>query len=187
MDLRDKNVIVLGGAGFIGSHIIEELIDNEVGSLTVFDNFERGSEQNLLKAKNKFDLKIVNGDISNIDALNREIKGNDVVFHLAALWLLQCYEYPRQAFDINIAGTFNVLEACVNNNVSKLVYSSSASVYGDAEFTPMTENHPMNNKTFYGATKIAGEHMCRAFNDRYGFSQSPSTPNRIKSFLCLST
>jgi UDP-glucose 4-epimerase len=90
------------------------------------------------------------------------------VIHLAALWLLQCYEYPRAAFDVNIRGTFNILEACVNHNVERLIYSSSASVYGDAVEEPMTEEHPYNNWTFYGATKIAGEHMFKAYHQRYG-------------------
>jgi UDP-glucose 4-epimerase len=96
------------------------------------------------------------------------MKGVDYVFCLAAMWLLHCKDYPRTAFDVNIAGTFNVLEACVKNNVKKLVWSSSASVYGDAVELPMTESHPYNNKNFYGATKIAGEAMATAFNDRYG-------------------
>jgi UDP-glucose 4-epimerase len=95
------------------------------------------------------------------------MKGIDYVFHLAAMWLLHCKDFPRTAFDVNIQGTFNVLEACVNNKVKKLIYSSSASVYGDAVEVPMTENHPFNNKNFYGATKIAGEAMCTAYNDRY--------------------
>ena len=96
------------------------------------------------------------------------MKDVDYVFHLAAMWLLHCKDYPRTAFDVNITGTFNVLEACVKNNVKKLISSSSASVYGDATEVPMTESHPFNNKNFYGATKIAGEAMATAFNDRYG-------------------
>ena len=98
------------------------------------------------------------------------MKGVDGVIHLAAMWLLHCKDYPRTAFEVNIAGTFNVLEACVQNGVERLVYSSSASVYGDAVEVPMTENHPFNNRNFYGATKIAGEAMCRAFHDRNGLS-----------------
>jgi UDP-glucose 4-epimerase len=84
------------------------------------------------------------------------------------MWLLHCKDFPRTAFEVNIAGTFNVLEACVRNNVKKLVWSSSASVYGDAVELPMTEAHPFNNKNFYGASKIAGEAMATSFNDRYG-------------------
>jgi UDP-glucose 4-epimerase len=112
----------------------------------------------------------IGGDICQADILDSAMKGVDYVIHLAALWLLQCYEYPRAAFDVNIRGTFNVLEACVKHDVKKLIYSSSASVYGDAVEIPMTEEHPFNNKTFYGATKIAGEQMCRAFHHRYGLN-----------------
>ena len=93
------------------------------------------------------------------------MQGIDYVISLAAMWLLHCKDYPRTAFDVNIAGTFNILEACVNNNIKKLIWSSSASVYGDALEIPMTEEHPFNNKNFYGASKIAGEAMATAFND----------------------
>jgi len=96
------------------------------------------------------------------------MKGKDYVISLAAMWLLHCKDYPRTAFEVNIAGTFNVFEACIKNNIKKLIWSSSASVYGDAVELPMTESHPFNNKNFYGATKIAGEAMATAFNDRYG-------------------
>ena len=102
------------------------------------------------------------GDILQTDMLADALHGADGVFHFAALWLLQCHEYPRAAFDVNVRGTFNVLEACVAANVERLVYSSSASVYGDAVEEPMTEDHPFNNTNFYGATKIAGEAMLRA-------------------------
>jgi UDP-glucose 4-epimerase len=96
------------------------------------------------------------------------MKDVDGVFHLAALWLLHCHDFPRSAFDVNIEGTFNVMDACVRSGVKRLVYSSSASVYGNAVSEPMTEDHPFNNKTFYGATKIAGEAMLRAYHHRYG-------------------
>jgi len=94
----------------------------------------------------------------------------DAVIHLAAMWLLHSKEYPRTAFEVNVQGTYNVLEACVNSKIERLVYSSSASVYGDAVELPMTESHPFNNRNFYGATKIAGEAMARAFYDRYGLN-----------------
>jgi UDP-glucose 4-epimerase len=108
------------------------------------------------------------GDVREVDVLNKAMEGVDYVFHLAAMWLLHCKDFPRTAFDVNITGTYNVLEACVRHNVKKLIYSSSASVYGDAVELPMTESHPFNNRNFYGATKIAGEAMCTAFHDRYG-------------------
>jgi UDP-glucose 4-epimerase len=105
-----------------------------------------------------------------MDVLRSALKGADGVFHLAALWLLQCHEYPRSAFDVNVKGTFNVLEACVEQSVERLIYSSSASVYGDAITEPMEEDHPFNNRNFYGATKIASEAMATAFHYRYGLA-----------------
>lgn len=102
------------------------------------------------------------------DILQSAFDGADGVFHFAALWLLQCHDYPRSAFDVNVRGTFNVMEACIAKGVRRLVYSSSASVYGDAVREPMDEDHPFNNKNFYGATKIAGEAMLRAFHHRFG-------------------
>jgi UDP-glucose 4-epimerase len=110
------------------------------------------------------------GDLRDEDVLDRAVSEADGVVHLAALWLLHCNLYPRSAFQVNVAGTFNVLEACVRHSVEKLVYSSSASVYGDAEEVPMTERHPFNNRNLYGATKIAGEALCRAYQHQYGLS-----------------
>jgi UDP-glucose 4-epimerase len=170
--LKDSKILVIGGAGFIGSHVVEELTKEDVKEIVVYDNFCRGTIDNLRDALRDPRVKIyeVGGDICQTDILDSAMKGVDYVIHLAALWLLQCYEYPRAAFDVNIRGTFNVLEACIQHRVKRLIYSSSASVYGDAVEIPMTENHPYNNKTFYGATKVAGEQMCRAFHHRYGLN-----------------
>jgi len=172
MDIAGSKILVIGGAGLIGSHVVEELTKEDVGSIVIYDNFCRGVKENLSTAMLDPRVTIfeVGGDITNTDILDAAMKDVDYVIHLAALWLLQCYEYPRAAFEVNIKGTFNVLEACVKNNIKKLVYSSSASVYGNAVEIPMQEAHPYNNRTFYGATKIAGEHMCRAFHERYGLN-----------------
>jgi len=170
MEIKDKRFLVIGGAGFIGSHVVNELLQHEVAEVIIFDNFTRGKITNIQKSLNDPRCSVFQdgGDIRDTDILDQAMKGVDGVFHLAAMWLLHCKEYPRTAFETNIQGTFNVLEACVNNGVSKLIYSSSASVYGDADEIPMTENHSFNNRNFYGATKIAGEAMARAFFDRYG-------------------
>lgn len=169
MDIRGKKFVVIGGAGLIGSHTVDRLIREDVGEIIVYDNFVRGSAENLANALKDSRVRIyeAGGDITQTDILNAALHGAHGVFHFAALWLLQCYEFPRAAFDVNIHGTFNVLEACVANNVQRLVYSSSASVYGDAIEEPMTEDHPFNNTNFYGATKIAGEAMLRAYVHRY--------------------
>ena len=169
VDIRGKKFVVIGGAGLIGSHAVDQLAGLDVGEIVIYDNFARGSVENLEKVIKDPRVKIneAGGDINQTDVLNQALKGADGVFHFAALWLLQCHDFPRSAFDTNIRGTFNVLEACVANNVQRLVYSSSASVYGDAVKEPMDEDHPFHNKNFYGATKIAGEAMATAFHHRY--------------------
>lgn len=172
MNLIGKRILVIGGAGFIGSHVVEELLKEDVLEVVIFDNLTRGKKTNV--ARSLLDSRCTffpdGGDVREIDILKRAMENADGVIHLAAMWLLHSKEYPRTAFDVNIQGTFNVLEACVEKDIERLVYSSSASVYGDAAFIPMTEEHPFNNRNFYGATKIAGEAMARAFYDRYGLS-----------------
>ena len=169
-DLRGARVVALGGAGLIGSHTVDALLEEDVSEVVVFDNFVRGTAENLADALRDDRVKVfdIGGDICLTDLLDSAIKGAQAVFHFAALWLIQCYDFPRAAFRVNVEGTFNVLEACVANGVQRLVYSSSASVYGDAVEEPMTEDHPFTNTTFYGATKIAGEAMARAMHHRYG-------------------
>ncbi|VAW84503.1 UDP-glucose 4-epimerase [hydrothermal vent metagenome] len=170
MELSGKKIVAIGGAGLIGSHTIDLLLKQDVGEILIYDNFVRGRVENLNEALKDPRVRIydVGGDITQTDILESALEGADGVFHFAALWLLQCHEFPRAAFDVNVAGTFNVMEACVKQGVKRLVSSSSASVYGDAVSEPMDEDHPFNNKNFYGATKIAGEAMLRAFHHRYG-------------------
>jgi len=172
MNIENSRILVIGGAGFIGSFVVSELLKEEVAEVIIYDNFARGKRSNLeeqLKDK-RCTLFPLGGDLRETDILDKAMEGIDYVICLAAMWLLHCKDFPRTAFEVNIAGTFNVLEACVKNNIKKLVYSSSASVYGDAVQVPMTEEHPFNNQNFYGATKISGEAMCRAFHDRYGLN-----------------
>jgi len=170
MEIKDSKILVIGGAGFIGSFVVTELLKYPVKEVVIYDNFARGNKQYLEEQLKDERCSIFpfGGDIRETDILDTAVKGKDYVISLAAMWLLHCKDYPRTAFNVNIAGTFNVFEACVKHNIKKLIWSSSASVYGDAVELPMTEDHPFNNKNFYGASKIAGEAMATAFNDRYG-------------------
>ncbi len=169
MELKDKKLLVIGGAGLIGSHTVDALLREPVSEIRIYDNFTRGKPENLASALLDPRVRIydLGGDILHTDLLNEAMRGMDGVFHFAALWLLHCHDFPRSAFEVNIQGTFNVVEACIKNKVQRLVYSSSASVYGDAVTEPMTENHPHNNTNFYGATKIAGEHICKSLYHRH--------------------
>jgi UDP-glucose 4-epimerase len=169
MDITGGRFLLIGGAGLIGSNTVDELLKHDVAEVRIYDNFTRGSRENLADALRDPRVNVFphGGDLLHRDVLDAAMKDIDGVFHFAALWLLHCWDYPRSAFEVNIGGTFNVLEAMLNNGVRRLVYSSSASVYGDAVEEPMTEDHPYNNTNFYGATKIAGEHMCRSLHHRY--------------------
>jgi UDP-glucose 4-epimerase len=172
MELKGKKFVVVGGAGLIGSHTVDQLLEEDVKEIVVYDNFARGSFENLNTALKDPRVTIydVGGDILSTDILESAFDGADGVFQFAALWLLQCHEYPESAFEVNVRGTFNIMQACIKQNIERLVFSSSASVYGDAITEPMAEDHPFNNKNFYGATKIAGEAMLRAYHHRYGLN-----------------
>lgn len=166
-DLRDSRVLVIGGAGFIGSHIVDQLLAEPVREIVVLDNFARGARNNLDAALEDDRVSLVEGSITDVELLDRLMEGTDYVWLLAALWLYECVHEPRSAIEVNCVGTFNVMDAAHRAGVKKVVYSSSASVYGDAAFTPMTEDHPFNNRTMYGATKIAGEQFFRAYHEQH--------------------
>ncbi len=170
MDIMDSRVLVLGGAGLVGSHLVDLLIQEPVREIVVYDNFVRGTRNNLKQALQCPRVRVIEGDVTNLAQLREAVEGIDYVFHLAASWLHQCVEDPRDCLEVNVIGTYNVVETCQQMGVKKVVYSSSASVYGDAISIPMTEEHPFNNRTLYGASKIAGEQFFRAFNEMYGLN-----------------
>ena len=167
MKLDDSRILVIGGAGFVGSHVVDQLTKEPVREIVVLDNFVRGTRHNLEPATNDKRVQIVDGSITDRELLRELMQGTDYVFHLAALWLFECVHQPRSALEVNVGGTFNVIEAAQQAGVKKVIYSSSASVYGDALFTPMTEDHPFNNRTMYGATKIAGEQFFRSSYEQH--------------------
>lgn len=171
MELVGKKVLITGGAGLVGSHIADKLINENVKEIIVLDNFTRGRKENLEWAINNGNLRIIEGDIRDKELLNKCFKDIDIVFHQAAIRITACAEKPREALEVMVNGTFNVLEAAVASGVKKIVAASSASVYGMADEFPTNEMHHLyNNRTLYGATKVANEQMFRAFNEMYGLN-----------------
>jgi UDP-glucose 4-epimerase len=167
--LGGARVLITGGAGLIGSHIADQLVDYGVAEIVVLDNFVRGRRDNLRRVAASGKLQVVEGDIRDSDAVREAMVGIDVVFHQAAIRITQCAEEPRLAVDVLVNGTFEVLDAAVKANVKKVVAASSASVYGLAEIFPTDEtHHPYNNRTLYGAAKVFNEGLLRSFNDQYG-------------------
>lgn len=168
-DLRNSRVLITGGAGLIGSHIADQLAAEGVAEVVVLDNFVRGQRENLdLAARTLRRLTVIEGDITEAATVREAMRGIDYVFHQAALRITQCADMPRVAVESLVGGTFNVLEAAVAEKVNKVVAASSASVYGEASYVPMDEGHPFNNRTLYGACKIANEQLLRSFHEMYG-------------------
>ncbi|MEV6332735.1 aminotransferase class I/II-fold pyridoxal phosphate-dependent enzyme [Streptomyces sp. NPDC051909] len=168
-DFEGKRILVTGGAGTIGSHVTDLLVEGGAREVVVLDNFVRGRRANLARAMASGRVELVEGDIRDAATVRRVTEGADLVYHLAAIRITQCAEEPRLANEVMVDGTFNVLEAAAAAGVGKVIASSSASVYGLAESFPTTErHHPYNNDTFYGAAKAFNEGMLRSFHAMYG-------------------
>jgi UDP-glucose 4-epimerase len=169
MRIEGARVLVTGGAGTIGSHVVDELVRHGAAEIVVLDNLVRGRRDNLAEALSAGAVRLVEGDIRDADLVRSVTHGMDLVFHLAAIRITQCAEEPRLANEVLVDGTFNVLEAAADAGVGKVIASSSASVYGLAERFPTDErHHPWNNDTFYGAAKAFNEGMLRSFHAMYG-------------------
>lgn len=167
--MKDKRVLITGGAGLIGSHIADLVALEKPREIIILDNFVRGTRDNLNTVLSTGPVTIINGDIRDRALLADAFDGVDIVFHQAAIRITQCAEEPRLAFDVLAEGTFNVLEAAAKAGVSKVVAASSASVLGLAESFPTTEDHhPYNNRTIYGAAKTFNEGLLRSFAEMYG-------------------
>jgi len=167
--VRGKKILVTGGAGTIGSNLVDLLAEGGAREIVVLDNFVRGRRANLAGALPSGVVEVVEGDVRDADTVRKVTEGADLVFHLAAIRITQCAEEPRLANEVLVDGTFNVLEAAAEAGVGKVIASSSASVYGMAEVFPTTErHHAYNNDTFYGAAKAFNEGMLRSFHAMYG-------------------
>lgn len=171
MDLTDKRILVTGGAGFIGSHVIDLLLQEEVRAITAVDNMVRGRRSNLHAALRANHVRLVEGDITDRDLLESLVADCDVVFHMSALRITQCADEPRAAMESMGMATFDLLERCVAHKVEKVICSSSASIYGMADTFPTGEDHhPYDNRTLYGALKSFNEGLLRSFNEMYGLA-----------------
>lgn len=167
--IEDQIVLVTGGAGFIGSHICDLLIGQGAREIRVLDNFSRGTMSNLSESQgNSTKIKVIDGDIRDPLVVEAACESVDIIFHQAAIRITQCAAEPRLATEVLIGGTLNVLEVAVRHGVKKIVAASSASVYGPADVFPTGESHhTYNNRTLYGACKLANEGMLRAFNEMH--------------------
>ena len=161
--LEGTTCLVTGGAGFVGSTITDELLEAGAAEVRVLDNFVRGNISNLSQAIEKGRVSVTDGDVSDPVVVDKLVQGADYVFHQAALRITRCAEDPREAVQVLIGGTLNVLDSAVRHRVKKVIAASSASVYGEPSYLPIDEAHPFNNRTMYGAGKIAGEQMLRAY------------------------
>ena len=167
--LAGATVLVTGGAGTIGSTIVDQLLDLGVGHVRILDNLTRGRRENLAAALEDSRTELIVGDLRDVDLVHDVTKGSNIVFHQAAIRITQCAEEPRLALGVLVDGTFTVLEAAARNRVDKVIAASSASVYGMAEQFPTNErHHHHNNDTFYGAAKSFNEGMLRSFHAMYG-------------------
>jgi UDP-glucose 4-epimerase len=169
--LEGSVVLVTGGAGLIGSHIVDRLVDEGVREVRVLDNLVRGRLENLAQARARLPLTFFEGDVRDRGILAKAVSGCDYVFHQAAIRITLCAESPRECIDVLVGGTLNVFEAAESAGVRKVVYASSASVYGGAEIFPTSErHHPYNNRTLYGAAKLMNEGIARHFRDMDGLA-----------------
>jgi len=167
--IEGATVLVTGGAGLIGSHIVDRLIDEGAGEIRVLDNLVRGRMANLAAARARRKITFIEGDVRDPAAVRSAVAGCDYVFHQAAIRITLCAEQPRDCMDVLVMGTFNVFDAAVREGVKKVVYASSASVYGAAEVFPTDEkHHPFGNRTLYGAAKLMNEGIARHFHDMNG-------------------
>src|SRR6478609_3971633 len=178
--LKGATTLVTGGAGTIGSTIVDQLLAADVAKVRILDNLVRGRRANLAQALTDPRVELVVGDLRDIDLVHDMTKGSDLVFHEAAIRITQCAEEPRLALQVLVDGTFTVLEAAAEHKVDKIVAASSASVYGLAEEFPTTErHHHHNNDTFYGAAKSFNEGMLRSFRAMYGLDYIALRPFNV--------
>lgn len=169
--IENSNILVTGGAGFVGSYIVELLLEKNPKKVIIIDNMLRGTMRNMQSFIKNPIVEFIEGDIRDFELMDKLVGRVDYVYHLAALRITRCAENQTEAFDVMAKSTFNIIELSKKHNIKKIIYSSTASVYGLAQNfpTPETDN-PYDNKTFYGTCKSLGEGMLRSFHDMHGLN-----------------
>ena len=167
--MKFNRAVVTGGAGFIGSNIVAELLSQDIEVISL-DNYLSGKKDNLTEFKDNPNFKEVVCDITNFEELKKYIVDVDVIFHNAASKKTICLNDPRRDLDINAKGTFNLLELARDRGVKKFVHASTGSVYGEGVILPQKEDHPLVPTSYYGVSKLAGEKYVKAFNHLYGLN-----------------
>jgi UDP-glucose 4-epimerase len=166
MNLLNKKILVTGGAGFIGSHLVDLLVEKG-GIVTVVDNLSAGNIVNLKKSGKEITFRQV--DLLDAHRISQIVKENQIIFHLAAnADVPKSVKEPKYDFDTNVVGSFNLLKSAVDANIEKFIFASSAAVYGNPVYTPMDEKHPTNPISPYGASKLMIEHLGRSYLATYG-------------------
>ena len=161
-------IFITGGAGFIGSYVVEELLTHAPRKIIILDNLVRGSLYNMKNFITEPRVEFIEGDIRDTELLEKCIAGSDFVFHMAALRINSCAADPKEGFEVMLQSTFNVADLCKKHKIKKVIYSSSASVYGLAQHFPTPESdNPYNNQTFYGGAKLWGEQLFRSYKFMY--------------------
>lgn len=167
--ITNSTILVTGGAGFIGSYLVEYLLEHNPAKIIILDNLVRGSHENMINFIDNELVEFVEGDIRDLILLEDCVKRSEYVFHMAALRINSCAANPKEGFEVMLQSTFHIAEFCVKHKIKKVVYSSSASVYGLAQNFPTPESdNPYNNQTFYGAAKLFGEQLFRSYKFMYG-------------------
>ncbi len=179
VELQGARVLITGGGGFIGSAIVDQVLEAGAERVVVIDDFVRGRRENLAGATATGRLDLIEGDIRDRGLVDELTAGIDVVFHQAALRITHCAEEPVRAVEVMINGTQNLLDAAVKHGVKKVLAASSASVYGEPSYLPMDESHPFNNRTLYGACKIANEQILRSYAEMHGLNYVAIRPFNV--------
>lgn len=165
-----KKILVTGGAGFIGSNLVDELLKNPNNQVTVVDDLSTGTMETIFHNFNNFNFRFIQADIRNFPVMEKICNGIDIIYHLAVQCVRISIFNPDLVHEVNVTGTLNMLKAALENNVKKFVYISSSEAYGSAKTVPMSEEHPTEPTTIYGASKLAGELYTKAFTQTYGLN-----------------